>query len=87
MSLGVIRSTVAEHPRRASVVGITCPVPEEMDHAELERRLFTPPSFEAKSRAQRDWYHVHEELTRLRAAAGYPPLRATIAAARFLYRP
>ena len=47
MSVGVSRSTVAEYLRRAGVVGITWPVPEEIDDAELERRLFTPPSFEA----------------------------------------
>ena len=48
VSVGVSRSTVAEYLRRAGVVGITWPVPEGMDDAELERRLFTPPSFEAK---------------------------------------
>ena len=36
-----------------------------MDDAELERRLFTPPSFEAKpARAQPDWNYVHKELKR-----------------------
>ena len=48
VSVGVSRSTVAEYLRRAGVVGITWPVPEEMHDAELERRLFTPPSFEPK---------------------------------------
>src|SRR5438105_10887770 len=48
VSVGVSRSTVAEYLRRARVVSITWPVPEGMDDAELERRLFTPPSFEAK---------------------------------------
>jgi transposase len=65
VSVGVSRSTVAEYLRRAGVVGITWPVPEEMDDAELERRLFTPPSFEATpARAQPDWNHVHKELKR-----------------------
>jgi transposase len=36
-----------------------------MDDAELERRLFTPPSFEATpARAQPVWNHVHKELKR-----------------------
>jgi hypothetical protein len=26
--------------RRAGVIGVTCPVPEEIDDTELERRLF-----------------------------------------------
>ena len=47
------------------MIGITWPVPEEMDDAELERRLFTPPSFEAKpARPLPDWNHVHKELKR-----------------------
>ena len=33
VSVGVSRSTVAEYLRRAGVVGITWPVPEEMDDA------------------------------------------------------
>ena len=65
VSVGVSRSTVAEYLRRAGVVGITWPVPEGMDYAALERRLFTPPSFEATpARAQPDWNHVHKELKR-----------------------
>jgi transposase len=65
VSVGVSRSTVAEYLRRAGVVGIAWPVPEGMDDAELERRLFTPPSFEATpARAQPDWNQVHKELKR-----------------------
>jgi transposase len=65
MSVGVSRSTVAEYLRRASVVGITWPVPETMDDAELERRLFTPASFEVKpARGLPDWNHIHKELKR-----------------------
>ena len=65
VSIGVSRSTVAEYLRRAGVVGITWPVPEEMHDAELERRLFTPPSFEPKpARGLPDWQHVHKELKR-----------------------
>jgi len=61
VSVGVSRSTVAEYLRRAGVVGITWPVQEEMDDAELEQRLFTPPSFEpTPARAQPDWNHVHK---------------------------
>src|SRR4051812_34973945 len=45
---GVSRSTVGEYLRRAAVIGITWPVPEGLDDAELERRLFTLPTFEEK---------------------------------------
>jgi transposase len=44
-AVGIGRATVAEYLRRASVVGITWPVPPELDDAALERRLFTPPGF------------------------------------------
>ena len=41
-SVGVGRTTVAEYLRRTAVIGITWPVPVEIDDAALERRLFTP---------------------------------------------
>ena len=64
-SVGVSRSTVAEYLRRAGAAGITWPVPEGMYDAELERRLFTLPSFEPKpTRWLPDWDHVHKELKR-----------------------
>jgi transcriptional regulator with XRE-family HTH domain len=72
-SVGVSRSTVAEYLRRAGVVGIiTWPVPDGMHEAELERRLFTVPSFEPKpTRGLPDWHHVHNgaEATWCDAAA------------------
>ena len=44
-SVGVGRTTVAEYLRRAAVIGITWPVPAEIDDAELERQLFITPVF------------------------------------------
>jgi transposase len=65
VSVGVSRSTVAEYLRRAGVVGITWPVPDGMHEAELQRRLFTAPSFEPKPpRGLPDWHQVHKELKR-----------------------
>jgi hypothetical protein len=43
MAIGISRYTVAEYLRRATVVGITWPVPAELDDAALEVRLFSPP--------------------------------------------
>ena len=55
-ALGVSRSTVGEYLRRAAVIGITWPVPAGMDDVELERRLFTPPTFdENPARPLPDW--------------------------------
>jgi transposase len=65
ITTGVSRSTVGEYLRRASVIGISWPVPEGLDDAELERRLFTPPTFDEKpARPLPDWSHVHKELKR-----------------------
>ena len=36
-SLGIGKTTVGEYVCRAKVIGITWPVPEEIDDAELER--------------------------------------------------
>jgi transposase len=41
--VGISRYTVAEYLRRAGVVGITWPVPAELDDTALERQLFSPP--------------------------------------------
>ena len=64
-SVGIGHTTVGEYLRRTAVIGITWPVPVEIDDAELERRLFTPAGFDqAPARAMPDWNHVHVELRR-----------------------
>ena len=65
-SLGVSRSTVAEYLRRAAVIGLAWPIPDDLDEAALERRLFTPPGFHAgPTQPQPDWSRLHTELRRL----------------------
>ena len=64
-AIGVSRYTVAEYLRRAAVVGITWPVPAELDDAALECRLFTPPFTPAQAlRPQPAWERLHAELRR-----------------------
>src|ERR1700722_7835159 len=65
-AVGISRYTVAEYLRRAAVVGITWPVPPELDDTALERKLFTPPGFVATeaARPQPDWSRLHTELRR-----------------------
>src|SRR3954452_7620495 len=64
-SVGVGHTTVAEYLRRTAVIGITWPVPAEIDDAELERLLFAPAGFNRPSaRIMPDWHHVHAELRR-----------------------
>jgi transposase len=63
--VGISRYTVAEYLRRAGVVGITWPVPAELDDAALERRLFTPPFAASEpARPKPDWRWLHAELRR-----------------------
>jgi hypothetical protein len=61
---GVGKTVVGEYVRRAGVIGITWPVPEEVDDAELERRLFPVPGETAAPRPAIDWRQVHEEMKR-----------------------
>ncbi|MBS0641524.1 MAG: hypothetical protein JSS43_16785 [Proteobacteria bacterium] len=63
-AIGISRYTVAEYLRRAAVVGLTWPVPPDLDDAALERKLFTPPGSAAREtlRPQPDWARIHSEL-------------------------
>ena len=61
---GVGKTVVGEYVRRARVIGITWPVPEAIDDAELERRLFPVPCEASPPRAVIDWRKVHEEMKR-----------------------
>jgi transposase len=62
---GIGKTAVGEYVRRAAVVGLSWPIPDEIDDAELERRLF--PLADASSSAPRtdpDWSHIHTEMKR-----------------------
>ena len=63
-SLGTSPSTVGEYLRRAKVAGLTWPVPETIDDAGLERRLFPGPPSSRASRPLPVWSEVHRELRR-----------------------
>ena len=76
VTIGVSRSTVGEYLRRAAVIGITWQVPEGLDDAELERRLFTPPTFdETPARPLPGWPQVHKELKRRVERGERDPIR------------
>ncbi len=63
-AVGISRYTVAEYLRRAAVIGISWPVPPELDDAALERKLFTPPFAAEPARPQPNWTRIHAELRR-----------------------
>jgi len=62
---GIGKTAVGEYVRRAAVAGLSWPIPDEIDDAELERRLFPPPdAASSTSRTEPDWSHNHAELKR-----------------------
>jgi transposase len=62
---GIGKTAVGEYVRRAAVAGLGWPIPDEIDDAELERRLFPPPEVRSStSRTEPDWSYNHAELKR-----------------------
>jgi len=60
---GIGKTAVGEYVRRAAVAGLSWPIPDAIDDAELERRLF-PSTDAAAARIGPDWSHIHTELKR-----------------------
>jgi hypothetical protein len=68
---GVGKTAICECVNRTRVVGITWPIPPEINDAELELRLFTPAGFhEGSTKPLPDWTKVHEELMNRPVFAG-----------------
>ncbi|MGH9124317.1 MAG: IS21 family transposase [Acidimicrobiales bacterium] len=62
-SVGAGRSTVFEYLARAEEAGIAWPLPEGVDDAALEARLFPPPeAVAASTRPVPEWRQVHREM-------------------------
>ena len=55
--------TVTLYLQRANAAGLTWPLPEDLDDAALEARLFTRPTYApARDRVRPDWQALHQEL-------------------------
>ncbi|MFK7955743.1 MAG: IS21 family transposase [Lysobacterales bacterium] len=63
-STGVSRPTVGEYVRRAKAGGLAWPLPEDLDDAALERKLFPPPPASDVVRTLPDWVQINRELKR-----------------------
>ena len=63
-SLGIARSTVSDHLRRAERAGVSWPLPAGLDDDALEAMLFPPAPPAAEQRPQPDFTTVHKELRR-----------------------
>jgi len=63
VSLGVGRSTVGDYLERAAKAGFSWPLPDDLDDATLEQRLFpSAGSGQANARPQPDLAYLHREL-------------------------
>ncbi len=60
-SLGCSRGAVTEYLHRAQAAGLTWPLPEDLDDAQIEQRLF-PPAARAKGKPLPDFNYMHTEL-------------------------
>ncbi len=63
-SLGLPRSTVADYIGRLKQAGLTWPLPDEVNEAELLERLFGAECARAGARPMPDWAAVHAERKR-----------------------
>ena len=64
-SLGLGQGTVSSYLSRARAVGLSWPLPEDLDDGRLETLLFPAPSgTPADQRPMPDWAWVHRELRR-----------------------
>lgn len=61
-SLGLSREAVSSHITRATAAGVTWPLPEDMDDAQLEMRLFPPQVEHFQRKAEPNWAEVQREL-------------------------
>jgi len=62
---GIGRTAVSDYVQRAAIAGLAWPLPDGMDDAELERRLFPPPDASASEVGpEPDWSYIHAELKR-----------------------
>src|SRR4249919_944196 len=62
---GIGKTAVGEYVRRAAAAGLSWPLPDEIDDAELERRLFPPTDAgSSAARTDPDWSHIHTQMKR-----------------------
>lgn len=64
-SVGIGPTAAGDYLRRAEAAGLAWPLPEEIDDAALEARLYPPSeAIAAEQRPQPDWAAIHRELKR-----------------------
>ena len=62
---GIGRTAVSDYVQRAVIAGLAWPLPDGLDDAELERRLFPPPdTIASEVGPEPDWSYIHAEMKR-----------------------
>ncbi|MFC7462249.1 IS21 family transposase, partial [Hydrogenophaga defluvii] len=61
-SLGISRDAVTDYLVRASSAGLTWPLPEDLDDAQLERRLYPIEPGTRARRPEPNWVDVHRDM-------------------------
>ena len=61
-ALHVPLTTVNDYIKRASLAGVGWPLPDDLDDALLEHKLFSPRRVASTRRALPDWKYIHTEL-------------------------
>lgn len=64
IALGIAQSTIIEYLGRATVAGLSWPLPEDLDDEALEALLFIPREQYRAERPLPEWARVHSELQR-----------------------
>ncbi len=62
LTLSIAHSTVADHLRRATLAGLSWPLPSDMDDEQLDKLLFPPPPPGNTQRPLLDFVDIHQEL-------------------------
>ena len=64
-SCGISPGTVSDYIQRAQAVGLTWPLPDDLNEETLNRRLFPEPTMTTgRVIPTPDWAHLHQELRR-----------------------
>ena len=64
-AVGLSKGAVSKYVALAAAAGIAAwPLPEDVDEAALERRLYPPPPGPSSRYLDPDWFEIHQELKR-----------------------
>ena len=63
-ALNLSKGVVAKYLKLATAVGLSWPLPDDLDDGALERRLYQQPAARTSAFTEPDYANVHQELKR-----------------------